>query len=58
MLTVISLWSIEADLRKSQREIQEKEAMLKAQAQQMAQDQERIAALEAELAFRNESALR
>ena len=51
MLTVISLWSIEADLRKSQREIQEKEVMLKAQAQQMAQDQERIATLEAQLAL-------
>jgi hypothetical protein len=57
MLTVISLWSIEADLRKSQREIQEKEAMLKAQAQQMAQDQERIATLEAQLALRSKSAL-
>ena len=56
MLTVISLWSIEADLRKSQREIQEKEVMLKAQAQQMAQDQERIATLEAQLAL-NKSAL-
>jgi len=56
MLTVISLWSIEADLRKSQREIQEKEAMLKAQAQQMAQDQERIATLEAQLALRSKSA--
>jgi hypothetical protein len=50
MLTVISLWDKEAELRKSQREVQEKEAMLKAQAQQ-------IAALEAQLALRGESAL-
>ena len=55
MLTVNSLWSIEADLRKSQRENQEKEAMLMEQAQQMAQDQEKIAALEAELALKKVS---
>jgi hypothetical protein len=55
MLTVNSLWSIEADLRKSQRENQEKEAMLLEQAQQMAQDQEKIAALQAELALKKVS---
>jgi hypothetical protein len=53
MLTVISLWRIEADLRKSQREIQEKEVMLKGQAQ----DQERIATLEAQLALSKSAAL-
>jgi multidrug resistance efflux pump len=55
MLTVISLWDKEADLRKAQREVQEKEAMLKEQTQQMAQDQEKIAALEAELALKKVS---
>jgi multidrug resistance efflux pump len=43
MLTVISLWDKEIKLRESQKEIQEKEAMLEAQKQQ-------IAALEARLA--------
>jgi hypothetical protein len=54
MLTIISLWDKEMELRKSQREVQEKEAMLKANAQQMAQDQETIAALQAQLALRSD----
>jgi len=58
MLTVISLWDKEIALREIQRDVLEKEEIMKTQAQQIAQDQERIAALEAELAFRNESALR
>jgi cell division protein FtsB len=46
----LSLWDQIVELRKSQ-------ATLKAQAQQMAQDQERIAALEAQVALMSQSAL-
>jgi len=45
-----SLWDKEQELREAQRNIQEKEAMLKANAEKMAQDKELIAALEARLA--------
>jgi hypothetical protein len=50
MITVIGLWDKEIKLRQTQKEIQEKEAMLKAQEQQ-------IAALEARLALVSQSGL-
>jgi hypothetical protein len=42
-------------LRESQRKVKEKEQLLKANAEQMARDQETIAALKAELAAAKEA---
>ena len=46
-----SIWEMTIELRQSQRETQEKDKIIAANAEKMARDKERIAALEARLAL-------
>jgi hypothetical protein len=46
-----SIWETTIELRQSQRENQEKDKIIAANAEEMARDKERIAALEARLAL-------